>query len=211
LTFRAPSPRDLHCVGHVARWGATEAQNRDDDVVREGRHRNHDSGHLVVLFRPAPAHFQSPSDNHRGANTSQRRPRRNARSVSVSSQPRCTLGFTSGPTLRRPRGAPASYRSSEPSRRRCMRAAVTGTTTVAAWLSSSDLHRLTFSRRRMTTEAATSQRRRRRNPRSVSVSSQPRCTLGSSPGTAPRRTPSGWRGGSNATGPESKTEVGSPR
>ena len=42
-----------------------------------------------------------------------------------------------------------------------MRAAVTGTTTVAAWLSSSDLHRLTFSRRRMTTEAATSQRRRR--------------------------------------------------
>jgi hypothetical protein len=44
------SPRDLHCVGHVARWGAIEAQNRADDVRCEGRHENHDSRPVVVLF-----------------------------------------------------------------------------------------------------------------------------------------------------------------
>jgi hypothetical protein len=62
---------------------------------------------------PEPAHFQWPSDGHRGTDTSQRRRRRSARSVSVSSQPRCTLGFTSGPTLRRSRGALGIDQSSE--------------------------------------------------------------------------------------------------
>jgi hypothetical protein len=44
------SPLDLPCVGHVARWGSIEAQNRADDVACEDRHENYDSSHVVVLF-----------------------------------------------------------------------------------------------------------------------------------------------------------------
>jgi hypothetical protein len=105
----------------VARWGAIEPQNRADDVACEGPSPEPRQSPCGCTLRPAPAHFQSPSDGDRGAAISQRLCRRSARSVSVSSQPRCTLGSTSGPTLRRPRGVLGSDRSSEPSRRRRMR------------------------------------------------------------------------------------------
>src|ERR1700689_4584681 len=62
---------------------------------------------------------------------------RSARSGSVSSQPRCTLGSPPGPTLRRPRGALGIDRSSEPSPTTSHARAVTRTTAVAEWLSSS--------------------------------------------------------------------------
>jgi hypothetical protein len=97
----------------VARWGAIEAQNRADDVACEGPSPEPRQSPCGCTLRPAPAHFQSPSDGDRGAAISQRRRRRSARSVSVSSQPRCTLGFTSRPTLRRPRGALGIDQSSE--------------------------------------------------------------------------------------------------
>jgi hypothetical protein len=139
------------------------------------------------LLRRPPDAFELPSGGPRDSDASQRRRRRRARSVSASSQPRCTVGFTSGPTLSRPRGALGSDRSSEPSRRRCMRGpspeprrsphGCPPRPAPAHFQSPSDDHR----------GAAISQRRRRRSARSVSVSSQPRCTLGFTSGPTLRR------------------------
>lgn len=211
---------------------------------------------------------RSPSDGRRGSDASQRRRSRSARSGSMSSPLRCTLGCPSRPMPHRPPGALGIDRSSELSgevacerrhpglhvvvlfdlRRltwrtneaRTRRSDVAGGSTRSVSASSPprcalrhlrELHRVLDRVRLGAIEARSpadevacerhhrnrpcrhlvvlfdlhrdhpeghrssdaSQRRRRRRSCAISVSSSSRCALGSSPGTAPRRTRSAYR------------------
>jgi len=114
--------------------------------------------------------------NHRPADTSQLRRRRSARSVSVPSSPRCSLGSSSRPTLRRPRGSLGAIKAQN----RADDVACEGRHPNHASRHEVvlfDLRPLTFSRRRMAAEARILHSRlRMRSSHSVSVSSQPRCS-----------------------------------
>jgi len=70
---------------------------------------------------PEPAHFQWPSDGHRGTDTSQRRRSRSARAVSSVVTAAVHSRFTFGPCTAPATCGPGSDQSLEPSGRRRMR------------------------------------------------------------------------------------------
>jgi hypothetical protein len=89
-----------------------EARNSADEVACGHRHRDHHGQHLIVLFDLRRGH---PLDQL-GSGGSQRRRRRIAPSVSVSSPPRCSSTSTCADCKAPRPGGFGGDRSSEPGR-----------------------------------------------------------------------------------------------